>query len=145
VLAVSLALNLLIVGLVAGLALRAGPGADGHPALRDLGLGPFVLAMDRDDRAALRERLAAQDLRADRIALGRSLRGLQAALRSEPFDRAAAAAALTDGRRAAEALQAGAHAALLDQMAEMDPAARRALADRLNRALRRADRRVPAP
>jgi uncharacterized membrane protein len=139
-LALSLAFNLLIVGLVAGAMLggdRAPGGSAGAPGLRTLGLGPFALALSRDDRAVMRERFGDLDFRGDRRAIGGALRDIQAALRADPFDRTGAEAAFARSRRAAEGLQAQGHGALLDHLETMSAPDRVALADRLSRALRR--------
>jgi len=144
-LALSLAVNLLIVGLLAGALLgRGAPDGDRDPTLRTLGLGPFALALPREDRDAVVARIDRDALQRDRRAIGRALRDLQTALTRDPFDRAAAAEALQRSRLSAEALQARGHAAVLDQLEAMSPDARRALAERLQRALRRLpDRRDP--
>ena len=137
-LALSLALNLLILGLVGGALLSFGPPGDrDDPRLRTLGLGPFALALEREDRDAMRGRLDGEALRADRRVIGASLAELRGALLAEPFDRDAAEAALARARGASEALQAHGHGALLDQIETMSAAERAVLADRLERALRR--------
>lgn len=135
----SLALNLLIIGLVVGALLAVGPrsGSDGDPRLRALGLGPFALALSREDRTAVQGRIDRDAFRAERRALGASLVALREALLAEPFDRAAADAALARSRGSAEALQAQGHAALLDQIEAMSADERAELAQRLERALRR--------
>lgn len=139
VLAVSLAMNLAIAGVVAGAVLGRGERGD-VPALRSLGLGPVALALPRDTRAGLRDRLAdeAPALREDRAELGRGLRDLRAALMADPFDRARAEAALARSRLAATGLQERGHAALLDALERLPPDARAEVADRLARILRRA-------
>ncbi|WP_224815538.1 periplasmic heavy metal sensor [Hasllibacter sp. MH4015] len=149
-LAVSLALNLAIVGLIGGVVLgrEGGPGDRGTaPALRTLGLGPFVVALSREDRQDLRGRIEAQGnpLREERRAIGRSLRAVQEALRADPFDRAAAEAALRASRTSAIALQEAGHTALLDQVETMTAEERRALADNLERMMRRLGGRGRAP
>ncbi|MEM7723833.1 MAG: periplasmic heavy metal sensor [Pseudomonadota bacterium] len=143
-LALSLSLNLLIIGLIGG-AITAGGGLRGGddgrgPGLRALGLGPFALSLDREDRADLRTRLEGGDLGAPRRAIGGAMRDLQAALRSDPFDRDAAGAALARSRGAAEALQSEGHTALLDMLETMPAADRAQLAQRLDRVLRRMGR-----
>lgn len=137
-LAASLAVNLLILGLVAG-AILGRDGPDDVPGLRTLGLGPFALALDRDARAGVRDRLAADatPLRGDRRALGRSLVALQTALRADPFDRDLAEDALSRVRQSSEALQARGHGALLDELETLPLAERIAIADRLVRIVRR--------
>lgn len=138
-LGLSLAVNLLILGLVGGALLAVGPGRSGDddPRLRTLGLGPFAIALSREDRAAVTDRIDRDALRAERRALGGNLVQLRDAIVAEPFDRAAAEAALERSRLAASALQGLGHAALLDQVETMDAAERADLAERLSRALRR--------
>jgi uncharacterized membrane protein len=138
-LSLSLAVNLLIVGLVVGALFAVGPGRsrEDDPHLRTLGLGPFAIAMSREDRAAVTGRIDREALRSERRALGGSLLQLRNALLADPFDRAAAEAALSRSRAATEAMQGHAHAALLDQVATMSLTERTELAERLGRALRR--------
>ncbi len=138
-LALSLALNLAIVGMVAGVVLRAGDRGDGAPELRTLGLGPFALALTRDDRDELRGRIErhGEPLRQERRAIGQALRAVQAALLAEPFDRAAAEAAFAQSRDLAGSLQATGHGALLDQIETMSAGERTELAERLARMMRR--------
>jgi hypothetical protein len=138
-LALSLAVNLLILGLVGGAVLGVGPraGGDDDPGLRTLGLGPFAIALSREDREAVTERIDREALRAGRRALGDSFGQLRAALLADPFDRVAAEAALTRSRVAAGEVQGHGHRALLDQIETMSAADRADLSERLGRALRR--------
>ena len=137
-LALSLAANLLVIGLVAGALLSIGRRGDRDDSrLRTLGLGPFALALSREDRDGVRRRIDVEAAGVDRRAIGASLLQLREALLSDPFDRAAAEAALERAREAAESLQGVGHAALLDQIETMSPAERAELAERLERALRR--------
>ncbi|MEJ6394353.1 periplasmic heavy metal sensor [Gymnodinialimonas sp. 2305UL16-5] len=140
-LAVSLALNLAIVGLAAGFALNyGGPKEGGPPRLAAMGLGPFALALSREDREALRDRVASDGgeiLHAERREIGHALRDVEQALLANPFERDAVEAALARSRRAAEAMQASGHGALLDYVEEMSPAERAELAENLRRMLRR--------
>lgn len=140
-LAISLALNLAVVGLVSG-AVLGGDGnreRDGSPELRTLGLGPFVRALSREDRDALRGRIEAQGapLREERRGIGRSLRVVQEALLAEPFDRARAEAAFEQSRGLVISLQETGHTALLDQIEAMDAEARADFAEGLERTMRR--------
>jgi uncharacterized membrane protein len=137
-LAVSLAFNLLVVGVVAGAVLgRSGP--DEAPTIRVLGLGPFAWVLPRDARDDVRRRIEAdiQGLRRNRAEIGRSLLTVRRALLSEPFDRQAASRALSTSRSAATALQAQGHTALLDTLEQMSAEDRTVVADRLERTLRR--------
>ena len=137
-LALSVAVNLAILGLVAGAMIGGGPRSGGaDPHLRSLGLGPFAMAFSREDRAGFAERIDRAALRSERRALGESLVALRQTLISEPFDRSAAEAALARSRGATSTLQGIGHEAILDQIAQMTPDARRALAGRLDRALTR--------
>lgn len=143
-LALSLALNLAVIGLVGGtiLGLRGsngGEGGNGSPALRSLGLGPFVLALSREDREELRGRIGerGEPLRQDRRAIGNALREVQAALLAEPFDRGVAEAALAQSRDRTSGLQEHGHGALLDQIETMSAQERADLAESLNRVMRR--------
>jgi uncharacterized membrane protein len=146
-LAVSLALNLLVAGLVGGAVLRRG-GPDEAPAIRALGLAPFAIALPREGRDDMRHRIEADAprLRAERARIGDSLREVRRALLAEPFDREAAEAALSNSREAAMALQAYGHDALLDTLEGMSAEERSAMAERLGRAMRwiaRRDGREP--
>lgn len=141
-LALSLALNLAILGLVGGAVLGNGANSRDHgdsPALRTLGLGPFTLALPREDRAELRARIAENSgpLRDDRQAIGDALRQVQAALRVDPFDRSAAEVALAQSRDRLLSLQRAGHMALLDQIDAMSAADRADLAASMDRVMRR--------
>ena len=139
-LGLSLGLNLLILGLVVGAVTSIGSGrpmGDDDPRLRSLGLGPFAIALPRDERQAVTDRIDRAALSAERREMGQAMADLRAALLAEPFDRAAAEAALGRSRDAASAAQRQGHRALLDHLETLDAAERAALVDRLGRALRR--------
>lgn len=135
-LAISVALNLLIVGLVAGAVLR-----DGGPRGRmmgDLGFGPFTEALSGADRDALRQAFLARmpDMRDMRRQMRADFAALLDALRAEPFDAAALRAAMeAQSARMGERLQVG-QDLLLERLAAMTPEARAAFADRLEARLR---------
>lgn len=136
-LGLSLALNLLVAGLVAGAVLR-----DGGPRermVRDLDFGPFTEALSPNDRDELRRDFVqrAPDLRGMRQAMQADLETFLAALRTEPFDPAALAQVLASQQgRMARRVELG-QELLLDRLTAMDPAERAAFADRLERRLRR--------
>ncbi len=144
VLALSLALNLAVVGVVAGAALRSRGGRmAGPPSVRDLNFGPFSDALTREQRRDLRRGFLAQgpDLRALQTEMRGDLEAVLAALRAEPFD----AAALTDAfvaqnRRISQRVEAG-QKAMLSLLVAMPAAERAAFADRLEKALRHGGRR----
>lgn len=134
----SLVLNLVLLGAIAG----AGISHRAMPDRRqtgDAGLGLLYEALPRQEQRALRREVI-PDLR-DRAALRREIvadtRALLVAVRAEPFDRAAVAAAL--GRQRARAtgfLDAGS-TRMLDLLSEMPAVDRQAYADRLEQAIRR--------
>lgn len=140
---VSLALNLLVAGVIGGWVLRHGIGPQRthmpHFArLAQLG-GPLTHALDAEGRAAVAARLRAErgTREARQAALREGLTALLADLRAEPFDPNAVAARL-DAQRAQVAgrFEAG-HAALVAHLAGMNAAERAAYADRLEEKLRR--------
>lgn len=126
-LAGSLALNLLVVGLVAGAAWRfAGPGHDRGPPPTGVAL---IRALPPADRQALRDRIRAEappdtDRRAEAESLAR-------ALEAKPFDRDALAAEVARQTHARGSFQSILLKVWLDHVAAMDDDRRAAYADRL--------------
>jgi uncharacterized membrane protein len=146
VLALSLTLNLLIFGAIGG-AFLGGRGEDGQQNRADtarlLGLGPLAFALERDDRAAVMRGAGANQemMRRQRRQLVEAARGFAQAVRGDPFDRAAAEAALEVQRGTVVNLQDRGSGALLDHLATMSPAARDDFADNLLQILNRRGRR----
>jgi hypothetical protein len=126
----SLALNLLVAGLVLGDAL-AGGGPGGPPRRVEMSLGPLARALDEDDRRAILEDLRGRPEFARRGPRGADLAPILAALRAEPFDPDRARAAFAEQARVVAAAQGAAQEALLARLAAMSPEARAAVADRL--------------
>lgn len=141
-LVLSLAVNLLIAGIVIGsVATRDRDRPGGRPDLAgDLGRTPFVAALDRGDRRALARALMreAGPLRESRSELKARFESLLAAIRAEPFDRASVERLIADQRHAAGRRQELGERLLLDYLEGLTPEARRAYADRLDRSIRRA-------
>lgn len=143
-LAVSLALNLLVAGAVAG-AWMSGHRQDEVRRVavdRMIGRTPFVAALDPDDRReVLRElRREAEPLARNRADLRARLDALLEALRAETFDRAQIEALIAEQRQiGARRMEIG-EAALIDRIAAMSLEERRAYADRLDRSIRRVPR-----
>lgn len=139
-LGISVALNLMVVGLVAGAILR-----DGGPRermVRDLDLGPFTEALSPEDRDALRRDFVAQmpEMREMRRSMRAEFKTLLGLLRAEPFDPEAMRQALAGQRaRMQERVDLG-QELLLQRLAAMTPEARQAFADRLEERLRRGSR-----
>jgi len=138
-LALSLAVNLGVGGMVAGAILRHGVPAR---AECDAGLGPIADAISRRDRQGIRDSLIARyrDLGAGRLALKADYDVLLKALRADPFDVKGVDAALaTIATRNADRL-AGARVILAEYIAGLAPEARAALADRLEKILAKSAR-----
>lgn len=127
----SLGLNLLVAGVVAGGLVRGGFG--GRPPAVELALGPFARALSPEDRRAIAgDLLGRADLRdMRRSAREADVAALAAALRADPFDPAAVSAALAAQRDKLGRLEAAVEAALLARFTAMTPADRAALADRI--------------
>ncbi|HVG49473.1 MAG TPA: periplasmic heavy metal sensor [Rubellimicrobium sp.] len=138
-LVVSLALNLLVAGLVAGAALRH----DGPRRHMEMGPGPFAQALSPDDRQAILAEIR------DRPGLGppsreerkQAMTEVLAALRSEPFDRMRAEAAMASQSDRVATVQRAIQAAMVERLASMAPEDRAAFADRLEKELERGPNR----
>ena len=136
----SLALNLLIVGVVGGLIwnFREGPSRDS----RDYA-APYVFALDPSDRRALR-RSARNYLSDPRAARRQSREDYQAIIRTlttEPFDRDAAARILVRQTEIARDRRVAGQEALLDHWDGMSAADRALYAARLEEVLKKGARR----
>lgn len=129
--ALSLAMNLAVVGLIAGVGLRSAGGKPPHTF--EFGLGPIGQAMTKDQRREMGRQLRTNsDLREfGREQARRMLTGIVEALRAETFDADLLREAMmqADGRRAT--LQTTAREAFIAQIGEMSLDERSALADRL--------------
>lgn len=133
-LAASLALNLLVLGLVAGEALRHGPPAGG-PRPTELALGPLARALEEGDRRAILEDLRG---RPELDPLGRRERGqafadILAAVRAEPFDEGRLREAMARQSARVEAAQQATQDAVVARLSALTPREREAFADRLER------------
>lgn len=136
-LGLSLAVNLLILGLVAGAALHGPP--DRSKMERDLNFGPFAEALRPEDRRALRREILqrAPELRESRDRMRLDLAGLLEALRADPFDPVRLEAVMNaQQERLAGQIALGANV-IRDYLTGLDAAERRAFADRLEHSLNR--------
>ena len=147
-LAVSLALNLLVAGVVAG-AFIAGP--DRHPTrptggtpevrmMRELGFGPFLNAFEPDQNRELGRLIRREvgSLAMNREALREELSAMVTTLRRTPYDPAAFSAVMERQRQRMNARTEAAMNVVLKAIAEASDADRAAFADRLERSLQRA-------
>jgi uncharacterized membrane protein len=149
VLIVSLALNLLVAGVVAG-GLLGGAHRPQRLIISDISLGTFTQALSPEDREALRVAAEAESLglREMHRAANEDFSRLIAALSAEPWDEPGARAAIASyGVRSQDRLRAG-ERLLLDRLRSMGPKARRDFAGRLEAAMQRGfriERRGPPP
>ncbi len=139
VLGVSVALNLLVAGLVMGSFYKMGGPGGRMEMSRDLAFGPFTEALEHTDRQALRSYLQdrAPELRSANAQRRRDIAAVQAALRSQPFDPAAFTTAVSQMRGRLEDQLGLGFDGLTAVVLQMPEAQRIALADRLDRGLRR--------
>lgn len=136
---VSLALNLVILGIVGGAVLgRFGPHR-AELAARDVGFGLFTEAFSEQDRKDLRRAYgqAKPDIRADRRQMRADLQNVLELLRQDPFDVAALRTNLQAGAVRMAERQALGQTIMLDHLAKMSVAERAAFADRLENSLKR--------
>ena len=137
VLAISLALNMAVVGIVAGFALRG--KQNGPPQRFDLSLGPIGAALSREDRRNIsRELRNNHDLRRSRNGeMPQVIADLIAALRQDPPDAEALRAAAHAPAMRMMVVQRAASEALADRIMAMSPTGRADLADRIEDQSRR--------
>lgn len=129
VLAISLSLNLLIIGALAGAAWRQGRAPEG-PGARDVGVLPLFLALPRDDRRSIRAEME-RGLAAEAPAPDVSGPTLLEALRQTPFDRDAVEAVFAKHGARQDVRHRVGQRVLLDRIANMTDAERATYADRL--------------
>lgn len=120
----SVALNLVLAGMLGGIVLRGGP--DGGLMRAAMGSLPDELRRDMRHEA----RTAFRSLRRD-ADTNKARADLLAALRAEPFDAAAFHAGLDAAQTHLVQIGDRMQAALLARVTDMDAAERRAMADRL--------------
>jgi uncharacterized membrane protein len=144
-LALSLTMNLAVIGLIAGAHLRDDRDTRRFPPpdrtiLSESGFRPFFEAMPRDARMRLGTALRAQSgqLRPDRAVLAVELRDMIAVMRAVPYDPAALEALLTAQHDRVQARFVAGREILSEQIAAMTPAERRNFADRLEQRFARA-------
>lgn len=144
-LAVSVALNLGVLGLAAGAILHDGPGRPGM--VRDMGFGPFDAALRPEDRDDIRKSLMrhAGDLRTARAEMQADAKAILAALRAEPFDPAQLTGALgAQQQHLAERLKLGT-GVIGDFLVNLPAEDRIAFADRLEAQMKHGRGGPPKP
>ncbi len=145
-LVLSLALNLLIIGTVAGAMFTWSNWKSHHSARLDATAGPLTRALSREDRRAIGKEMRAahragkftqRDHRAE-------LEGLIADLKAEPFDPAPVSERLSRHRAAFEERLELGMGLLLNRLEQMQPDERAAYADRLQEVLSKRHRHKPS-
>ncbi|SMX37278.1 periplasmic heavy metal sensor [Octadecabacter ascidiaceicola] len=138
ILVVSLALNLLVVGVVAGAFIKGGGPSGPHRI--DLTVGPLTRAMDGERRDAVRDALRDSGAfqRRDRAEIREDMQVLLATLRADVFDEAAFRDALARQRARLRSGQDAVLDAITSQIEDMDVEERAEFADRLEAQARRA-------
>lgn len=137
VLALSVALNLAVVGMIAGAALHGGGLMRGREGVRELGFGPYTEALSPDQRAALRKALFAKvpELRDARQQMRADMTAILAALRAQPFDAAALATLMQSQRQRMEGQLALGQGLMSDLLIALPEPERLSFADRLEDSL----------
>ncbi|MFT4151752.1 MAG: periplasmic heavy metal sensor [Paracoccaceae bacterium] len=144
-LAVSVALNLAVLGVMGGalLKFRAAP----PPPVRELSFGPFTDALTPEQRTELRRAFVAKnpDFRSVRREMRADTSAMLASLRADPFDPDAFSALIGRMNGRLTARTADGQEVLRDLILSMPADQRRAFADRLEMELRHDLRDPPKP
>ena len=137
VFAFSLALNLAVIGLVAGVGFRSAGGKP--PQSFEFGLGPIGQALNKEQRRGIgRELRANANLReSGRPGPHGMVSAVIEILRADEFDPVALQVALDQPNERIKALQTAARAAFVAQVSEMSDEDRSAFADRIEESAKR--------
>lgn len=140
VLVMSLALNIAILGIIGGSLLRWNAGMDRARSLqaRDFGFGPFVGALETEDRRALGRAFAqsAGNPREAREKVGAMFDAMLAALRADDFDAEGFEDLLSEQQKEFARGQKIGSRLVAKQIAAMSAEERKAYAERLEEFLR---------
>jgi len=133
VLLISLAFNLLFVGLVVGMVIKGPPDGRGVAGADRRSDSFYTFALNKEDRRALRREMQDQgfDLGAGRAAARGNLLSIVATLRAQPYDAMAFAAAVANQDQARETMRTKGQAIFVRHVNGMDAATRAEFADRL--------------
>lgn len=141
---VSLALNLLILGAVAGAVMGQRPDRAGGPPsaslVRDLGLGPYMLALQSDDRKAIRSAAGGErgtDLHAGRRAMRSAYEETIVVLRAETLDSERLLVLIQQQAEAADVGRQLGQRLLVERISRMSLSERHKVAERLETHLKR--------
>lgn len=138
VLIASIALNLLVLGIVGGAILSPdGPRAQRAEANERIASVPFLRALDSKERRDLIRSIRNQPapMRATDGGPRQATEAILVLIRSDPFDATALSEALESQRRMGQERQLRGERALIQTLSEMSPEERGAYADRLEEAI----------
>jgi hypothetical protein len=132
VLIVSLALNLFLVGVIAGRGVGQGGGFDLTPRKLKIAIERVTRVLPDADAALLTDRFEAQraELTQRFLALQDARRAVGAALKAEPYDASTFDAAYAVMQERSQELQASIHAVLKSSLGQFSEEGRRAIAER---------------
>ncbi len=139
-LVVSLSMNLMVLGVVAGLAHWHRPDSDrGRTPRVDQSGGPLTRALSREDRRTIGKKIWREyrSGRPSRDAIRAEYKAVVAALRADPFDAEVVSGSLDRQFEFASERQRLGQALLMERLHEMSAQERRAFADRLEDGLNR--------
>ena len=140
VLFASLAMNLAVVGIVAGAAWKFAPGKDGrHPPRLDMVVGPYTHALSREDRRAIGKQMreAYRSQRPSREEIRAEFANVLTALRTVPYDGAKVETILMRQLQGGMDRQELGQRMLIGRLSAMSDAERAEFADRLEEGLNR--------
>ncbi len=135
ILILSLALNFIVIGIVAGAAL-SGRWGKGPPRSFELGPGPMARALETEDRRAIGRALR-RDGDVQRMDMRGPFTQIISSLKQEPFDPATLRDLMAVQAERFQALQVKSSEALVERIVAMTPEQRAAFADRLEDEMRR--------
>lgn len=139
-LAISVALNLVVLGVIGGAVLKTRQSPP--MPVRELGFGPFTEALTRDQRQALRATFAAHapDFRGIRREMRADADAVLVTLRADPFDPQAFSDQLAEMNEHATRRASDSEGILVQLVASMPQGDRISFADRLQTEMERFDR-----
>lgn len=129
-LALSLALNLLIIGVIAGAVSRGGSKETAR-LMRDVSFGPYTMALTREDRREMRRAIRSQDKAFDRAGARENFRNFLVVLQAEELDLDQLERVFDTQIALAQTRQGIGKTVLLNQIAGMSVEERRVFAERL--------------
>jgi len=133
-LAVSLGLNMLVIGAVGGMMYRGGPLA-GPPGARDTAYGPYTRALSHEDRKAIGQSMRHElgDFRQNLPKVRASFAALRTALTAEVYDSDLVHRLVKEQQASGLHRQQAGQRLLLERLDAMSAKERRGFAERLGR------------